>query len=195
MPAPAGAPLRAACPKEAAALRAARHGGAKTMRCASLCGPSRNGCCATVQCWPRSTRLRRIAVRQPSSMARICAAFPLPCPLCGSNMRPIAFLTKGRRSTRSLDCIAIKATSPRVLGRTETVSGRAPGSIRTGHPGPIPATQNCGDRSRAARNRIGWRLRDGAALRLGYTHGCDQKTSNIALLWGQPSRENATKQL
>ena len=47
-------------------------------------------------------------------IARIYEVFPLVCPLCGGNMRLIAFITEGVQIRRILEHIGVPAQAPRV---------------------------------------------------------------------------------
>ena len=46
-------------------------------------------------------------------IARIYAVFPLVCPLCGGNMRIIAFITEGVQIRRILEHIGVDTQAPR----------------------------------------------------------------------------------
>jgi len=47
-------------------------------------------------------------------IARIYEAFPLLCPLCGGQMRPIAFVTDGVQIRKDLDRIGVGSEPPHV---------------------------------------------------------------------------------
>ena len=47
-------------------------------------------------------------------IARICEAFPLVCPLCGGNMRILAFMTEGVQIRQILEHIGVDTRAPRI---------------------------------------------------------------------------------
>jgi hypothetical protein len=47
-------------------------------------------------------------------IARICEVFPLLCPLCGGQMRLIAFTTEGTQIRRILDHIGVDSEPPHI---------------------------------------------------------------------------------
>ncbi len=47
-------------------------------------------------------------------IARIYEVFPLVCPMCGGNMRLIAFITEGVQIRRILEHIGVDTQAPRI---------------------------------------------------------------------------------
>ena len=47
-------------------------------------------------------------------IARIHEVFPLVCPICGGQMRLIAFITEGAEVRQILECIGVDAQAPRI---------------------------------------------------------------------------------
>ena len=47
-------------------------------------------------------------------IARIYEVFPLVCPICGGQMRLIAFITEGARIRQILDHIGVDSQAPRI---------------------------------------------------------------------------------
>jgi hypothetical protein len=119
-------------------------------------------------------------------ITRIYEVFPLVCPLCGGNMRILAFITEGHRSGGSWSTSAWtlrRRPSPRHAGRrfgtrvthgVQMVPGRGPQSTRTGasqprqHPRTRPINAPIGawtDRP-ATRTRRGAGRAGGGARRM-----------------------------
>ncbi len=58
--------------------------------------------------------------------ARIYEIFPLLCPMCGGQMRLIAFITEGAKTGKILDHIGVDSESPRIApARGPPLCGRA----------------------------------------------------------------------
>jgi len=62
----------------------------------------------------RGTQVDEITLTPLELMARICEVFPLVCPICGGQMRIIAFITHSADIRQILEHIGVDAEPPRI---------------------------------------------------------------------------------